>query len=196
MTRRRDISQNLFRKVFEVVAASQRPLTLQELREAVSIVPSETVWDPKGLVNDIQRIVSSCGGLLNVDEEHLTVHFSHHSVKQYLLADCSKSGGFGYHVDAPIADQLLGEICVAYLHLDHLESQLTHVNTSSSLQAKTLPLAIVHRALSPSIIRKLAMKLLKDEARVEYDLYTQLKKILDLSAEKRDDEQLGHAFLA
>ncbi|KAK5462441.1 hypothetical protein LTS15_002153 [Exophiala xenobiotica] len=196
MNRGSDISQDLYRKVFEVVAASQRPLTLQELREAAIVVPGETVWDPKRLVNDIQRTVNSCGGLLRVDEEHLTVHFAHHSVKQYLLARCSKTSDCGYHVDASIADQALGEICVTYLHFDHLEAQLTQVNIASSLQAKTLPSAIVDRALLPSVIRRTALKLLKGEAQVEFDLPAQLKRVMDLSAGKRDDGQLSQAFLA
>jgi ankyrin repeat protein len=196
MNRGSDISQDLYRKVFEVVAASQRPLTLQELREAASVLPRETIWDPKRLINDIQKNVNSCGGLLRVDEEHMTVHFAHHSVKQYLLASCIKTNGCGYHVDASIADQALGEICVTYLHFDHLEAQLTQVNTSSSFHAKTLPSAIVHRALPPSVIGGIALRLLKREAQVEFDLPAQLEKVMDLSAGKRDDGQLSQAFLA
>ncbi|KAJ9494026.1 hypothetical protein H2202_010454 [Exophiala xenobiotica] len=196
MNRGNDISQDLYRKVFEVVAASQRPLTLQELREAASVVPGETVWDPQRLVNDIQRTVNFCGGLLRVDEEHLTVHFAHHSVKQYLLASCSKTSDCGYHMDASIADQAVGEICVTYLHFDHLGAQLIQVNATSSLQAKTLPSVIVHRALPPSVISRTALKLLKGEARLEFDISAQLKRVNDSSAGKRDDAQLGQTFLA
>ncbi|KAK5188794.1 hypothetical protein LTR99_007256 [Exophiala xenobiotica] len=195
MNRGSDISQDLYRKVFEVVAASQRPLTLQELQEAASVVPGETVWDLKKLVNDIQKTVNSCGGLLRLDEEHLTVHFAHHSVKQYLLTSVSKTSASGYHVDAPIADKSLGEICVTYLHFDYLEAQLAQVNASSFLQASTLPSAIVRRVLPPSIIRRMALKRLKGEAQVEYDLPAQLKRVMDLSAENRDDGQLGQTFL-
>lgn len=43
------------RRVFYLVVAAQRPLTLEELREAVSIEPGKKSWDASRLVNDMLR---------------------------------------------------------------------------------------------------------------------------------------------
>jgi ankyrin repeat domain-containing protein 50 len=71
----------LCKRIFELVAAAQRPLTSEELRDAISVVPGETAWNVQKLVNDMRNTLDGCGSLLVVDEEHSTVHFAHHSVR-------------------------------------------------------------------------------------------------------------------
>jgi hypothetical protein len=55
------------------------------LREALSVVPGDTLWTPSRLLNDVYLVLACCGCLLTVDEEEVTVRFIHHSVKQFLL---------------------------------------------------------------------------------------------------------------
>lgn len=40
-------NSGLAKKAFEILAAAQRPFTLQELREAISITPGDTSWNTK-----------------------------------------------------------------------------------------------------------------------------------------------------
>jgi hypothetical protein len=94
----------LRKMIFELVAAAQRPLTMEELSHAISVVPGDTTWNVKKLVNDMHKTLDCCGSLLVVDEEHLTVHFTHHSVKQHLLSDFIDLNVRRYRVRLPEAD--------------------------------------------------------------------------------------------
>ena len=106
------------RKTFGLVAAAQRSLTLGELREAAGVEPGNTAWDASKPVNDMFRsLLNSCGSLIAVDEEHRTVHFTHHGVKTYLLSNPTNSDLRKYHINIKEADVSLGKIAVTYLNL-------------------------------------------------------------------------------
>lgn len=64
---------------------AQRPLTVDELREALSVLPVDRNCDPSRLLNHIMKVLACCGSLVCLDEEELTLRLVHHSVKQYLL---------------------------------------------------------------------------------------------------------------
>src|SRR6202000_1467292 len=74
------------RRILELVSVACRPLTTEELREALSVTPNVTKWDPNDVLNDIYSIIALCGSLVIVDEEELTVRFVHNSVKQFLFS--------------------------------------------------------------------------------------------------------------
>lgn len=119
------------RKIFDVVAAAQRPLILDELHEAVSVKPGEISWDASKLVNDMLRSLSdSCSSLVVVDEEHLTVHFAHHSVKQHLLSEPTDPDMEKYHINVQESDLHLGDIIVTYLNYKVFDWQLTKANST------------------------------------------------------------------
>ena len=152
----------LCKKVFELVAAAQRPLAMEELRHAVSVVPGDATWDMRKLINDVQRVVDCCGSFILVDEEYLTIHFIHHSIKQYLLSDFKDTSVRRYHVDSIEADLRLGEICVTYLSLDVPDMQLEAVRTDPQtqskqgpqIQPKSIASAILDTALPQSMLCK------------------------------------------
>ena len=116
---------NLGRKIFEIVAAAQWPLTLNELGEAISITPEDTVWDSSNSVNDILKSLESCGSFIVVDEELSTVHFAHSSVKRHLLSKPTDLDLPDYHIDPLRADINLGRNAVTYINLNVLGNQLS-----------------------------------------------------------------------
>ncbi|KAK3685338.1 hypothetical protein B0T22DRAFT_482314 [Podospora appendiculata] len=62
------------RKLFEIVAGAARPMTLDEIRVAMNVQPVETHWKPETLIINGDALVRGCsGGLLEVDEEILTI---------------------------------------------------------------------------------------------------------------------------
>ena len=61
------------RRILELVTVARRPLTTEELREALSVVPGDAVWNPARLLNDVYSTLTCCGCLLTVDEEELTI---------------------------------------------------------------------------------------------------------------------------
>ncbi|KAF2032540.1 hypothetical protein EK21DRAFT_98924 [Setomelanomma holmii] len=71
--------------VLQLITASQRPLTTEELREALSVIPGDTTRDPARLVNDVYAVLTTCGCLVITDEEELTLRFIHPTLKQFLV---------------------------------------------------------------------------------------------------------------
>lgn len=106
-------SQNSYqRAILGFLLASIRPMTLQELREALAVVPADPTWEPRRQVNDIHHALSSCGSLVTVAEEEHTVHLVHQSVAQFLL-ESKEIADWNF---TPFnTDLRLGEVCVTYL---------------------------------------------------------------------------------
>ena len=176
----------LRKKVFEVAIAAQRPLTLEELRHAVSIVPGDTTWDTRKLINDAQRLVDYCGSFLLVDEEYLTVHFIHHSVKKYLLSNSLDPIIQQYHVDPVEADLKLGDICVTYLNLDVPGMQLAATRNGPKIQPKGISAAILNATLPDSrLTSRIALKLLKSKGNSKYDLQHHLESTMNVTQRYR-----------
>ncbi|OIW22898.1 hypothetical protein CONLIGDRAFT_549832, partial [Coniochaeta ligniaria NRRL 30616] len=78
-------------RILKVLTAAFRALTIDEVREILSIVPGEICWSEERLINDIYATLSCCGSLLLVDEEEFTVHLVHPSVRQFLLGEMRDS---------------------------------------------------------------------------------------------------------
>ena len=185
------------KKIFDVVAAAQRPLTLEELREAVSVEPGETKWDASKLVNDmLKSLLESCGSLLDVDEEHLTVHFAHHSVKQYLLSEPRDSDLRTYHIDTRDADLYLGDVIVTYLNLGLFDQRLTKANSPMLPQVPNYPSAILGSLPGPDFASKWAMKLLKSRGDSRLDIHSQLKTAAGIVGGSKEQTQPAHPFLS
>ncbi|KAK4938356.1 hypothetical protein LTR10_021155 [Elasticomyces elasticus] len=198
--------QDLCRKIFATVAASQRPLTLQELRDAVSVVPGLKGWDAQKFVNDIEKAVYSCGSMLMVEEEHSTVHFAHHSVKQYLHSDGARTDTGAYHVNASEAELRLGEICVTYLNFETISMQLTKTETTTpvtsprpNVGSSAVPSAIIRQVISRTTTKKIALKLLMDRKAVQYDFFSNLESVADQNPGTKSQQDFSefseHIFL-
>ncbi len=176
LERTKAVNPGLCQKIFELVAAAQRPLTLEELREAISVIPGEATWNVKRLVNDMHKTLNSYGSLLVLDEENLTAHFAHHSVKQHLLSGSMDPGVKQYHVHQSEADVNLGEICVTYLNFDCFNTQLTKVETVRKSLVNDIPSAILSQNLSRSgVVSNLALRLLKNRETIKHDVLSHLQ---------------------
>lgn len=119
-----DIAQRCFRWV----AAAQRPLTRDELREAISIEIGQLHSIEERLTNGIHLISSWCENLLVCDEEKYIVQFAHHSVQEFLTTEQSCHDPHPeldtFHFKLQDADHFIGEICVSYLNFDDLKTSL------------------------------------------------------------------------
>ena len=166
---------DLRKNVFRILSAAQRPLTLEELRHAVSIIPGTTAWDTRKLVNNMMKIVDACGSLLIVDEEEMTIQFAHYSIKQHLLSSPTDSIVKQYHVNLNEADIRLGEICCTYLSLNVLSMQLhKSAEHARTIEPINIPSAIF--ASQSRLVNKVAIQLLKATRNSSYDLQHQLQK--------------------
>ncbi|KAH0551473.1 hypothetical protein GP486_007313, partial [Trichoglossum hirsutum] len=76
------------KKAFQWVVYSQRPLTIGELEEAISIITGQNTWRCPDFKLDISSLCRLCGNLVKYDEADKTVSLAHHTVLSFLL-DCS-----------------------------------------------------------------------------------------------------------
>ena len=153
---------NLGRKIFEIVAVAQRPLTRDELAEAISILPGDTEWNQSKLINDVMKSLKSCGSFIVVDEEFSTVHFPHSSVKQHLLSEPTEQDVREYHFNASRANTNLGKIIVTYLNLDVLQTQLTKVSGPTQSYSTNIPGYVASSALPKhDLVNKMALAMLR-----------------------------------
>jgi ankyrin repeat protein len=177
--------------LFRIVAAARRPLTVAELHEAVSIEPGETAWDPDQLVNDMQKIISCCGGLVVVDEEDFTVQFLHQSVRQFLCSHLVDERVKAYEMDLASADLDLGIICVTYLNSESHTSQLIKQKPQLAISSAILREAVP----SSNLAGKLAMRLLSSKKDITHSMRPSLEAVGALSSSFSSHDQLCNLFL-
>ncbi|KAK7577767.1 hypothetical protein V3481_016308 [Fusarium oxysporum f. sp. vasinfectum] len=123
----------IVQKAFTLIQGSFEPLTLDQLREALSVEIGQQTLDQDDLVSGIDRLPTWCENLICVEESD-TVHFSHHSIEKYLLTPGSRDFG-DFHLDADKCDQFMGELCVTYISLDNFQRAVGFArsfNTDSS----------------------------------------------------------------
>jgi hypothetical protein len=112
-------NQEIAKKTFSWTKAVLRPLTLPQLREALSIEIGQQALHHDSLINGIDRLPNWCENLVYVEETDNTVRFSHISVQEYLLKE--GSGEFqSLHIEAGQCDLLVGEVCITYVNLSNV----------------------------------------------------------------------------
>ena len=194
-----DSDLTLSRRIFEIVAVAHRPLDLEELREAISIEPGTKILDTKNLVNDINSYLDCCGSLLIVDEEYSTVHYAHHSIKQYLLSQISNLNVRDYHIEPDKADMNFGEIIVTYLDLDVFKTQLTKKTSESHTQPISFQTAshMLQASLDRSaLITAIASKYLRLKGNDRRDIHRQLEMASRIQPNSTEKGFQHYHFLA
>ncbi|KAH7125030.1 hypothetical protein B0J13DRAFT_414320, partial [Dactylonectria estremocensis] len=154
-------------RIFQLVTVAHRPLTTEELREALSVVPGDAVWNPTRLPNDVYSALACCGSLIAVDEEDLTVRLVHHSVKQFLLGGFRHLTGAIFTVDS--ANRTMREVIITYLNYDVFDTQLSTI-VVPQLSAKAAPSRIIRSIDASGNVRSLALKLLQSRRQPNYDI--------------------------
>ena len=188
--------QESTRRIFDWVAAAKRPLTLGEIREAISIVVLQEGWEPHRLVNDVEKAIAHCGNLIFVDEESCTLHFTHGSVKQHLTSGAIGKSGGEYSVDLHKAELMVGAVCVTYLNFPEFNRQLTrsHRRTvktagiASTIVRNSLPSG----AVSSAIVSRLARR--SSASGIPVNQLYELAKRRKLNSDASESQQ-QYAFL-
>jgi hypothetical protein len=125
LRRSEGLGKSYQRQILQLVLVAYQPLTGAELREALSVVPGDTVWNPSSLLNDIYSTLACCGCLLVVDEEELTVRFVHHSVKQFLLSNLQDLVNIAFTIES--AQWTMADIIVTYLSYGVFGTELSTI---------------------------------------------------------------------
>ena len=177
----------LGKKIFQIVTAARRPLSLEELREAISIDPGKPNWNPAKLVNDVRKSLDCCGSLVVVDDEFSTVHLAHSSVKQHLEADPDILDVSEYHINPKAAKIMLGEIVVTYLNLVVLQGQDTNYSKASTTSSSQNMSHLLRASLPlPAVSSSsLARRLLKNRRSPQFDVRRELEKVAGFTREEK-----------
>ena len=166
------------KRIFEIVTAAQRPLTAEEIRAAISVVPGDATWNPAKALNDVFSVLTCCGSLLIIDEEDLTIRLVHHSVKQFLLNGYKGSEAA---ITTHGAKRTMSEIVITYLNYSIFDTQLSTAHSSRVMRQSPMP-KIVHSALgSSSTVSKLALQFLKSRKQPNVDMDKILRETREAS---------------
>jgi hypothetical protein len=156
------------RCIFELVLAAKRPLTIDELQEALSVTPGNTVWTEAKLLNNVYSALGSCGPLLMIDEEELTVRMVHPSVSQFLLCSYRDLAGHGITKESTLVT--IADVLVTYLSYGVFGTELS-TNVFPQISVKALPSKVItSTGRTPGIAQKLALKLLRSRKQPNFDI--------------------------
>lgn len=112
--------------IMKMVMAAPSPLSLDELRVALAVVPGDLVWYAAKVPTNASQLISLCGGnLLEVDEEDGKVRFIHYSVVNHLLQTTRNPRTMRYHFTSQEAEIQSGSICVTFLNMPIFETAVT-----------------------------------------------------------------------
>ncbi|KAF2643096.1 hypothetical protein P280DRAFT_477941 [Massarina eburnea CBS 473.64] len=124
--RKRQPSGSIYqRRIFELVVVAVRPLTLDEMRVALSVTPGDTNWSTSRLLNDVLATLACCGCLLAVDEEDHTVRLVHSSVETFLLDGYQDLNSETIRLSS--AHGQMSGILVTYLRYDIFNTEVSQV---------------------------------------------------------------------
>ena len=132
--RRPDIAK----KILKWVACARRPLSLDELAEAISFEPTDTLWAQSRarFPNNKLRMIQNCGSLLTVaqTETRQVVQFAHYTVVEFLQSPAATTAYSDFRIFIGEANMHIGRICLMYLSLPEVENKITVVPKKSVLE--------------------------------------------------------------
>ncbi|KAI7771382.1 hypothetical protein LZL87_014249 [Fusarium oxysporum] len=191
----RQKKSELVQRVFRWVAVAKRPLTLDEIREAVSIDIGQPYLKTERLVRELTPIVMWSENLLQVTEDQPpTIEFAHSTICEFITKGDLPIQLSNFHVDVYEADHFAGEICITYLHLNDFKTAVAR---------RPQPLLVNPMAIAGSVINK-GPKTRKITSLVaDFLRQSTVKTDLDLAgtltsynrADGIDKHQQGHSFL-
>lgn len=132
---RSPLRARLVKKVFNWATVAKRPLHVEEFKEAVAFGLDDKSWEEDKIPHE-DLMFESCRGLIIKDGEDGTVHFAHHSVRQYLTGGLSTKVDSDFEVSIREAESLAGQMCLTYLSFSDFETQLTSATPTVTLEQK------------------------------------------------------------
>jgi hypothetical protein len=146
----------LAKNVFQWVVCSQRPLTIQELEEAISITANQRSWKSPSIKLDLSRLCRMCGNLVKYDKVTETVSLAHHTVLSFLLDYSNASGISSLAFKERSMQQYLADTCLTYLSFTNFHQAVTQTSDTTNVRALTRPISLVSGTI-PSSIRHIVL---------------------------------------
>jgi hypothetical protein len=157
--------------IFKLILSAKKPLSADEMREALSVTPGDTTWNPAKRLNNIYPALATCGCLVTVDEEELTIRTVHPSVNQFLLRDDSTPSDNSQQNCFSLKDAqtLMSSIIVTYLSYGMFGTQVAI--RSPPLNVGSAPSQIIKATThTQKSVQSVALKLLRSTKRADFDI--------------------------
>jgi hypothetical protein len=146
-------------KVLQFCSVAKRPLTVRELREAITVEPGQNLLDTRSLSNDMDRVLADSCGFLSVDDEEETVHLIHHSVRKHLF-----TGDPILHestFNEAYLNKQLGLVCITYLNFNDFKRQLVKVKSTTETTIDPIHIGMTSLSLGSNLSNKVAQQLIR-----------------------------------
>jgi hypothetical protein len=156
-------------RIFQLMIAAQRPLSAEEMREALSVTPGDTTWSAAKLIHDVFSALAMCGCLVIVDEEELTVRFVHPTVEQYFLERHPTQLGAGAIIQS--CHMVMADTIVTYLSYGVFGTDVSTFRIPR-IEVGSAPAQIMGSTMTSTraSVQNLALRLLKSRRRPDFDM--------------------------
>ncbi|KAK6821068.1 hypothetical protein PG987_015468 [Apiospora arundinis] len=175
-------------RALQLMGAALRPLSKSEFEDSISVVSGNTNIT-KHRINDVGSVLASCGSLIVLDEEQHTLHFTHHSVKRFLLGqfrDEQDRERFTGLFSETEANSQMGQVIVTYLNWKGFNGQVSQA-VAPSLPVGSMPTRIIGSISEQNKkLRTLAVNLLNGKMKpvdLDIDLVPRNSKFNSLSVD-------------
>jgi len=128
------------RRALMWLSAAQRPLTIDELGEAVIIDLGETELDPEARLCSTLDVIYACGCLIENFDNSPFVALAHHSVKDYLCSSELQNTAPKFYLQVKERNIELAKICLTYLLYKDFENGLCSNAEELKTRLKEYPL--------------------------------------------------------
>ncbi|GIJ90111.1 hypothetical protein Asppvi_009061 [Aspergillus pseudoviridinutans] len=179
-------------RLVQLVMAARRPLSVEELCEALGVIPGDTAWEPGRQINNIRAALASCKCLIITDEEEQTVRFAHHSVKQFFIAQGDEPENPN-PVNPDEANKEMGRVILTYLNYGIFDRQVSRTVLPKIPAADALA-RIVSTVFADSVnTKRIALELLKTRKNGKHDIG---RTLAETAMAQRKSPTETHPFLA
>jgi len=175
-------------KILQWIVCAKRPLTMEELKEAIAFGPVDRSWDASKVPTDSKKLVRACANLITFDDDGNTLRLAHYTIQQFLLSAPADKSFAKFHFSLLEADVEVGKICVTYLSFSDFETQVTRTRPNRSSDAmrilestvinQSLDLTGINRAVTSTYryLHGMGQNQLREASTIDYDQHLGISK--------------------
>ncbi|KAK3393558.1 hypothetical protein B0H63DRAFT_491470 [Podospora didyma] len=184
-------------KTFSWVVIAKRHLTLDELRQAISVEIGQSYSNTGRLVSGINQLATWCENLVHVDEELKTVQFAHQAIHKFIVEGLMRPQFTDFCFNLADADHHAGEICVTYLNFNDFKTTLARRPQPIPVHPVAMAkLALLHQLKVPSSVSATSFSSRRHKSKTELDVVGVLASYKRGEAEEALRKlQQSHPFL-
>lgn len=149
------------RRIMSHMTVAARSLTKAELGDLLGITRFEMTWSPDQICNNVDKLLSSCGSLISVDEETLAVRFVHSSAKMFLV---ERRGKDSTDLVFQEANKELAELVLTYINYNVFQMEVARIDLPDQIymfQAGLTPTKIIQSTVTSDTVKSLSLSLLR-----------------------------------